>query len=166
MIETSANQSGIDAGWIYGVVRQESAFVVDARSSAGALGLMQLMPDTGRQTGRKLNLRIGGSQALLDVENNIRLGTRYLKDMLQRHGGNQVLATAAYNAGPNRVAGWMPEQRLDTQIWVESIPFNETRDYVKNVLAYTVVYDHRLGARPTRLSTRMPPVTTPRNDMP
>lgn len=166
MIEANANQSSIDPGWIYGVVRQESAFVVDARSSAGALGLMQLMPATGRQTGRKLNLSVGSSQALLDVENNIRLGTRYLKEMLQRHRGNQVLATAAYNAGPNRVAGWMPEQRLDTQIWVESIPFNETRDYVKNVLAYTVVYDHRLGARPTRLSARMPPVTIPRNEAP
>jgi soluble lytic murein transglycosylase len=166
MIEANASEHGIDAGWIYGVVRQESAFVVDARSPVGALGLMQLMPTTGRLTGRKLKLNVGGQRALLDVENNLRLGASYLKEMLRRHGDNQVLATAAYNAGSNRVASWLPDKRVDAQIWVESIPYNETRDYVKNVLAYTAVYDHRLGARPTRLSTRMLPISPTRGDAP
>jgi soluble lytic murein transglycosylase len=166
MIESNAAEHGIDAGWIYGVVRQESAFVVDARSPVGALGLMQLMPATGRQAGRKLKLNVGSSRALLDIENNLRLGASYLTEMLRRHHGNQVLATAAYNAGPNRVASWMPDKLADAQIWVESIPFNETRDYVKNVLAYTTVYDHRLGGRPTRLSARMPPVRPLRAETP
>ena len=166
MIETNAAEHGIDAGWIYGVVRQESAFVVDARSPVGALGLMQLMPATGQLAGRKLKLNVGSQRALLDVENNLRLGASYLKEMLRRHGDNQVLATAAYNAGPNRVASWLPGERVDAQVWVESIPYNETRDYVKNVLAYTAVYDHRLGARPTRLSTRMLPVAPARRDAP
>ena len=158
-IEANAAQYGVDPSWVYGVVRQESAFVVDARSQAGALGLMQLMPSTGRLTGRKLNIRIRNNRALLDIENNLRLGMGYLKEVLGRNNGNQVLATASYNAGPNRVSSWMPEQPMDADIWVETIPYNETRDYVKNVMSYTTVYNYRLENHPVRLSTRMPGVT-------
>jgi soluble lytic murein transglycosylase len=156
LIEANAAEQGLDPGWIYGVVRQESAFVVDARSPVGALGLMQLMPATGRLTGRKNNIPVRSNQALLDIQNNLKLGTSYLKEVLTRHRGNQTLATAAYNAGPNRVASWLPAVPTDAEIWVESIPINETRDYVKNVLAYTAVYEHRLGQRPVRLQARMP----------
>lgn len=158
-IEASATRHGIDPGWIYGVVRQESAFVPDARSRAGALGLMQLMPATGLLTSRRLNLPIRGTQAILDVENNIKLGVGYLKDVLTRNDNHQALATAAYNAGPNRVTSWLPPAELDADVWVENIPFNETRDYVKNVMAFTTVYDHRLGLKPVRLKDRMPAVT-------
>lgn len=154
-IEANASEAGIDPSWVYGVVRQESAFVVDARSSAGALGLMQLMPSTGRLTGRKLNIPIRNNRALLNVENNLRLGASYLKEVLGRNNGNQVLATASYNAGPNRVSSWLPERDMDADIWIELIPFSETRDYVKNVMSYTTVYDHRLGSRPARLKNRM-----------
>jgi soluble lytic murein transglycosylase len=157
-IEANAAQYGVDPSWVYGVVRQESAFVVDARSQAGALGLMQLMPSTGRLTGRKLNIRVRNNLALLDVENNLRLGVSYLKEVLGRNNGNQVLATASYNAGPNRVSSWMPQQPMDADVWVETIPYNETRDYVKNVMSYTTVYDYRLENRPVRLSTRMPDI--------
>ena len=157
-VQAAATEYTIDPGWIYGVVRQESAFVTDARSTAGALGLMQLMPATGRLTGRKLKLPVRNNQALLDIETNLRLGVGYLKDVLERNRGHQVLATAAYNAGPNRIPGWMPTQPLDADVWVETIPYTETRGYVKNVLAYTAVYDYRLGSRPTRLSARMPMV--------
>jgi soluble lytic murein transglycosylase len=157
-IETNAQRQGLDPGWIYGVVRQESAFVVDARSPVGALGLMQLMPATGRLTGQRLNLSVRGTHALLDVENNLKLGASYLKEVLGRARGNQTLATASYNAGPNRVNAWLPREPLDAEVWVETIPFNETRDYVKNVLAFAAVYDHRLGVRPVRLQSRMPPV--------
>ena len=158
-IEANASLHGVDPGWVYGVVRQESAFVVDARSQAGALGLMQLMPQTGRLTGRKLNLNIRSNQALLNIENNLLLGVGYLKEVLTRNNGHQALATAAYNAGPNRIGAWMPQgEPLDADIWVETIPFNETRDYVKNVMAFTTVYDYRLGIRPTRISARMPQV--------
>ena len=154
-IEANATEYGIDPSWVYGVVRQESAFVVDARSQAGALGLMQLMPSTGRLTGRKLNMPIRNNRALLNIENNLRLGVSYLKEVLGRNNGNQVLATASYNAGPNRVNSWLPDKTLDADIWVETIPYGETRDYVKNVMSYTTVYDHRLGSRPARLQERM-----------
>jgi soluble lytic murein transglycosylase len=154
-IEANASEVGIDPSWVYGVVRQESAFVVDARSQSGALGLMQLMPSTGRLTGRKLNMPIHSNRALLNIENNLRLGVSYLKEVLGRNNGNQVLATASYNAGPNRVNSWLPDKTLDADIWVETIPFGETRDYVKNVMSYTTVYDHRLGSRPARLQDRM-----------
>lgn len=159
VVEANAHDQGIDAGWIYGVVRQESAFVVDARSPVGALGLMQLMPATGRATSRKLKLPLRGQQALLDVGNNVLLGVSYLKEVLGRHGGHQVLATAAYNAGPHRVTQWLPhDDALAADVWIETIPFSETRNYVKNVLAFSAIYDYRLGVRPKRLSERMPEI--------
>lgn len=158
VIESNAQHYGLDPGWIYGVVRQESGFVVDARSPAGALGLMQLMPATGRETLRKLKLGARTAEALLSVEHNVRLGVTYLKGVLERYGGHQVLATASYNAGPNRVASWVPSTELDADVWVETIPYNETRGYVRNVLAFAAVYDYRLGLEPTRLSSRMPAV--------
>lgn len=157
-IESTAARHGIDPGWVYGVVRQESAFVSDARSPVGALGLMQLMPATGMLTGRRLNMNLRGTQSILDVQNNIQLGVGYLKDVLRRNNNHQVLATASYNAGPNRVISWAPSTTIDADIWVETIPFNETRDYVKNVMAFTTVYDHRLGLKPTPLMDRMPAV--------
>lgn len=134
--------------------------MTDARSHAGALGLMQLMPQTGRLTGRRLGLRAYSQGAILNVENNLRLGVGYLKEVLDRNRGHQTLATASYNAGPHRVVSWMPDKALDADIWVETIPFNETREYVKNVMSYSAIYDHRLGQKPTRLSERMPVVTS------
>jgi soluble lytic murein transglycosylase len=160
IVEESARENNIDSGWVYGVLRQESAFVIDARSDAGALGLMQLMPMTGRVTGRGIKLHIKNNSALIKVENNLRLGTRYLKIVLDGNDGSQVLATAAYNAGPNRVKEWLPETgALDADIWVENISFAETRNYVKNVLAFTIIYDYRLGNNLLRLQQRMPAVT-------
>jgi len=158
VIEANATKYDIDSGWIYGVVRQESAFVVDARSDAGALGLMQLLPSTGRAGLRQLRLRTRVEDALLSVEQNVQLGVNYLKQVLNRYNGNQVLATAAYNAGPNRVSGWIPDATIDADVWIETIPYNETRGYVKNVLAFAAVYEYRLGKKPTRLTTRMPAV--------
>jgi len=159
IVEASAEHNHIDPDWVYGVLRQESAFVTDARSQAGALGLMQLMPQTGRLTGRRINLRVPNSRALLDVENNVRLGTSYLRTVLDANNGHQVLATASYNAGPNRVREWLPEQRaLDADVWVDTVPYNETRNYVKNVLAFTAVYSYRLETTMRRLAERMPRV--------
>lgn len=158
-IEVNAEQNSIDPGWMYGVLRQESAFMADARSSAGALGLMQLMPQTGRLTARRINLVINGNSAILKIENNLRLGASYLKQVLDINDGNAVLATASYNAGPHRVKQWLPASgELDADAWIESIPFNETRNYVKNVLGFTTVYDFRLHGDTARLSQRMPTV--------
>lgn len=156
-VETNAERAGIDSSWIYGVMRQESAFISDAKSSAGALGLMQLMPRTGRQVGRRLKMRIRSNSAILNIKNNLLLGSSYLKSVLDRNNGSQVLATASYNAGPHRIKTWLPEENnLPADIWVETIPYNETRKYVKNVLGYTAVYDHRLGEQQTPISSRMP----------
>jgi soluble lytic murein transglycosylase len=167
LVEASAEQNHIDPDWVYGVLRQESAFVTDARSEAGALGLMQLMPQTGRLTGRRINLRIPNSRALLDVENNVRLGASYLRTVLDANNGHQVLATASYNAGPNRVREWLPERRaLDADVWIDTVPYNETRNYVKNVMAFTAVYAYRLETALRRLTERMPVVPSTANGAP
>ncbi|MFQ5995549.1 MAG: transglycosylase SLT domain-containing protein [Acidiferrobacterales bacterium] len=164
-VESNAEANNLDPSWIYGVMRQESAFVPDARSPAGALGLMQLLPSVGRATGKQLKLKIRSHEALLAVENNLRLGAAFLKKMLRRYGGHHTLATAAYNAGPSRVRAWLPQAAvIEADIWVETIPYNETRHYVKNVMAYTAVYDHRLQRPPVRLCRRMPPVAARRDD--
>ena len=149
----------LEPAWIFGVMRQESAFMADARSPAGALGLMQLMPATGRSTARLLELPKPSRQTLLQADPNIRIGSGYLRHILDRFDGNQALATAAYNAGPQRVKGWLPEDEpLPGPVWVDTIPFTETRRYVRAVLAFTTVYESKLERPVRRLSQRMPPV--------
>ncbi len=152
-----ARKFRIDPAWVYGVIRQESLYMVDARSSAGALGLMQVMPNTGRLTARLLNTRLRSTRELLEADKNIRIGAAYLRRMHDTFG-NPVVATAAYNAGPQRVRQWLPEQPLEADLWVETVPFSETRQYVQRVMAYTVIFDHRLDGRFERLSRRMPKV--------
>jgi soluble lytic murein transglycosylase len=159
IVEANAQRNNIEPDWVYGVLRQESAFVADARSHAGALGLMQLMPRTGRMTGRRINLRVPNNTAILNVENNLKLGASYLRTVLDVNHGHQVLATASYNAGPNRVREWLPESKpLDADVWVDTVPFNETRNYVKNVMAFTTVYAYRLETALRTLKERMPSV--------
>jgi len=159
MVEANAQRNNIEPDWVYGVLRQESAFVSDARSEAGALGLMQLMPRTGQLTGRRINLRLPNNTAILNVENNLKLGTSYLRTVLDINNGHQVLATASYNAGPNRVREWLPDNKpLDADAWVDTVPYNETRNYVKNVMAFTTVYAYRLESTLRRLQERMPSV--------
>ncbi len=155
-IESHAGTQALDSAWVFAVVRQESAFTADARSHAGALGLMQLMPKTARFVAR--SLRLGRTLNLLQPALNIQLGTAYLRRVLDDLGQHPVLATAAYNAGPHRVKGWLPAQEMPADIWVETVPFNETRNYLRRVLAYTVIYDQRLGREPLRLENRMPPI--------
>jgi len=159
-VQSNATRHHIDPEWIYGVLRQESAFMSDVASSAGALGLMQLMPRTGREMARELKLNVPNRYAMLRVDNNIKLGSGYLDRMLEANDNHMVLATASYNAGPHRVKRWRPEtEPLDADVWVETIPFDETRGYVRNVLGFTTIYDYRLGnEHPTRISDRMPPV--------
>jgi len=132
----------------------------DARSHAGAMGLMQLMPATARnvakqQLGKK---RSPNTRALLEPDTNIELGSAYLKHLFDRLENSPVLATAAYNAGPNRVDKWLPPRDLDADIWIDLVPFNETRRYLRRVLAYMVIYDKRLGRQPKRLKDRMEPI--------
>lgn len=158
-ILASAGRYEVDPGLIYGVIRQESIFMEDAVSSVGALGLMQLMPATGKQTARALNIRYRSNQALLRSDQNIQLGSAYLNRLMTRYNGSPVLAAAAYNAGPHRVARWLPtEGDMDAALWAELIPFRETRKYVRRVLAYATIFDWRLEQPLTRLSARLPVV--------
>jgi len=156
IVEKQAKEQDIDPAWIYGVLRQESSFMADARSHAGALGLMQLMPRTGRLTARKLKFRIRSNNDILNINKNIRLGAAYLRRMMDRNDGNSALATASYNAGPHRVSKWMPNKDMPSDLWVEIIPFNETRKYVRRVLSYTMIYNKKLGGDDVKLGNRMP----------
>lgn len=147
-LEQAAADRGLDLGWLYGLVRSESVFVEDIRSPAGALGLMQVMPATGAMVARKMGLRGHSRNKLLTAEYNILIGSRYLRDMYDMFNGNLVYATAAYNAGPHRVVQWdrrSPCAAAD--VWIETIPFKETKQYVKRVLLYSSVYDW-LAQRP------------------
>ena len=127
--------------------RQESAFNEKAVSPAGARGLMQLMPGTARETARRYNIRYGGVEDLEEAEKNILIGSRYYRQMLERFNNNRILATAAYNAGPHRVDTWRRRSggKLPFDAWIEAIPFRETRNYVQNVLAFSIIYAHHLG---------------------
>jgi len=160
--ETHAEAADIRESWAYGIARSESLFMADIRSSAGAIGVMQLMPATGRGTARRERLRWRGYATLIDPPANIQLGTRYLAEVYERFGANPVLATAAYNAGPHRVERWLPDAgSLPADIWIETIPFAETRAYVKRVLTADSIFSWRLTGREVRLSALHPPVPPP-----
>jgi len=153
-----ARQQQINPAWAFAIIRQESAFTNDARSHAGALGLMQLLPRTARQIARSLRLRFRRND-LLDTDMNVRLGINYLKKVKDMFKGNSVLATAAYNAGDARVRQWLPKGgNLPADVWVEIVPFSETRDYLQRVMTYTVIYEERLGRTPVPLLERMLPI--------
>jgi len=151
-----AADASISLTWAYGVARSESLFMRDVRSSAGAIGLMQLMPATGKTVARRIKLPYSGLDTLTDPNSNIRLGTSYLGEMSERYGGNRVLATAAYNAGPHRVDAWLPQVgKLDARIWIENIPFNETRGYVRRVFAAETIFHWRMTGQVRRLSDEL-----------
>ena len=154
--EQSSSLASIAPTWAYGVARSESLFMRDVRSSAGAVGLMQLMPATGRKVAKDISLPYSGLATLTNPISNIRLGTTYLGQMSKRYSGNQVLATAAYNAGPHRVDRWLPKSgSLDARVWIENIPFTETRKYVKRVLAAQTIFHWRMTGEMRRLSEEL-----------
>lgn len=165
LIEEQAWQTGLGEDWIFAVLRQESVFAPDVASSAGALGLMQLMPATARQVAQALapSRPRPGRAEILDPQLNIALGSAYLAWMRDRFG-HVALATAAYNAGPHRVTRWLPEDCTEADLWILSIPFQETRGYVERVLAYRIIYGDRLGLEPVRISELLPPVRGKRDE--
>jgi soluble lytic murein transglycosylase len=157
--EQHASAASIPTTWALGIARSESLFMRDVRSRAGAIGLMQLMPATGRQVAREVKIAYSGIDTLTDPNDNILLGTTYLGSMVARYDGNHVLATAAYNAGPHRVDRWLPQSSvIDARIWIENIPFNETRKYVRRVLAAETIFHWRMTGETRRLSDRLPQV--------
>ena len=150
----------LDPSLIYGVMRRESLFDPLARSSVGALGLMQLMPSTARNVASSLGMKRPRKSDILRVENNIRFGTQYLRNVMNRFDNNVALAAAAYNAGPGNVKKWLPrDQTMEADLWVETVPFKETRNYVQAVLAYSTVFDRSLG-KSTLMSSRMGDIKT------
>jgi soluble lytic murein transglycosylase len=155
-----AEERKLDPSLIYGVMRRESLFDPLARSSVGALGLMQLMPSTARNVARSLGMKKPGRADILSVANNIRFGTQYLRTVMNRFDNNVALAAAAYNAGPSNVQRWLPrDASMSADLWVETVPYTETRDYVQAVLAYATVFDRSRGKN-TLMSSRMGDIKT------
>ena len=162
-LQRGATKNKLDASWVFALVRAESAFREDAKSPAGALGIMQVMPATGAMVARQLGMRGFKTRQLLDININVPIGSKYMRSMLDRYGGNVTLATAAYNAGPGNVNKWLSriskDRCIPADIWVELIPFNETRKYVRRVLFHTIVYEWRLLGNTTSLLPRMPAIS-------
>ncbi|MBT8046904.1 MAG: transglycosylase SLT domain-containing protein [Xanthomonadales bacterium] len=157
LVEALAGQQNLDPAWVFGLMRSESAMAEDAVSSAGARGLMQVMPATARQVSRRHSLSYTGQQQLMRAEDNIRFGTTYLRELMDRFDDNPVLASGAYNAGPNAVERWLNSRQVsDPAIWIETLPYFETRDYIPRVLAFSTLYDWRLEKPVSRISSRMP----------
>ncbi len=148
----------LDPAYVYGLIRQESRFIMDARSHVGAAGLMQVMPPTAKWTARKIGLTQFKPQDISDRDTNIAIGTAYLKFVLDDFGGSLPMAAAAYNAGPSRPRAWRGQSGapvLETAVWAENIPLNETRDYVKKVLANTTSYAALISGQPQSLKARL-----------
>ena len=150
-----AREIGLDPAYVYGLIRQESRFVTEARSGVGASGLMQVMPATARWTARKIGLSNFRPGQINDRDTNIQIGTAYLKFALDDFEGSLPLAAAAYNAGPGRSRQWRNGPVLAGEIWTENIPFEETRDYVKRVLANTTNYAALITGKPQSLRARL-----------
>jgi soluble lytic murein transglycosylase len=151
LFDKASKEFEIEPSWALSVTRQESAFLEVARSGAGARGLMQLMPATARETARRADIPLVDLDRLNDADINVRLGSAYLAQMQSQFRGNRVHATAAYNAGPGRVRQWLSARgHLPLDIWIETIPFDETRGYVLNVLAFGVIYNTMAG-QPARV---------------
>lgn len=158
IVFAEASSAGLSPALVFGVTRQESLFMSDVGSSAGALGLMQIMPQTGKRIAGWHGEKLSHPILLLQPERNIRYGTSYLRRQLDDLQNNPLLATAAYNAGQSRVKGWLPSTPMPTDVWVETIPFNETRNYVEKVAVYTAIYESRLGAAHRNPLARLPMV--------
>ncbi len=153
VLRVRSTQMGLDEAWVYGLIRQESRFIADARSRVGASGLMQLMPATAKWVAGKMGMR--NIADVTEVDTNVSLGTYYLRHVLDTLDSQPVLASAAYNAGPGRARAWRPEVPLEGAIYAESIPFNETRDYVKKVMSNASYYAHSFSRELQSLKQRM-----------
>lgn len=152
----AGKKNGLNPSWLFGIARQESAFNPSARSHVGATGLMQLMPKTGQLIARLINHPLKSTSELLNPDRNIQLGSAYLRRMYDKNQRNPVLATASYNAGPHRIKRWLPTHDLAADIWIENIPYTETRRYTQSVLSYATIFDYQRKQEIKPLSDRMP----------
>ncbi len=156
-VAKASMENRIEPAWIFGVMRRESAYIQNVRSGAGAVGLMQLMPRTAKYVAGLQGKR-NWKGDLTDAATNIGFGTYYLRYVMNKFDDHQVLATASYNAGPSRVDQWLRDDSVDADIWIDTIPFTETRRYVRAVLAYAAIYDYHLTGKAQRLSEKLRPI--------
>lgn len=155
-VQNNAYRQNLDPAIVFGLIRQESMLDKNAQSPVGAKGLMQLMPKTGKQIARDLNEQWQSENSLFNPDINIKYGSYYYKQLLNRFNGHFALATAAYNAGPRRVITWLPiDKSVPADIWVETIPFKETRKYVTSVLSYAMIYQQRLQRNTLKIKNLM-----------
>lgn len=154
-VRPAARNQALDDAWVYGLMRQESRFISSARSNVGASGLMQLMPATAKWVANKIGLKDFQPARVNDTETNVLLGTTYMRLVLESLDNHPVLASAAYNAGPGRARRWRAERPLEGAIYAETIPFNETRDYVKKVMSNSVYYAALFDGKPQTLKNRL-----------
>ena len=164
LILSHAKSNDIDPSFVYGLMRQESRFVTDIKSQVGASGLMQVMPQTAKWTAKKIGLTPFSPEMLKDKETNVAIGTGYMRLVLESFELSYPLTAAAYNAGPSRSRRWREGPELEAAIWVENIPFNETRDYVKKVISNTTVYAALLSSQSQSIKARLPKVGPKKSD--
>ncbi|WP_153111131.1 lytic transglycosylase domain-containing protein [Propionivibrio limicola] len=154
-VRPAARRQSLDDAWVYGLMRQESRFVTNARSTVGASGLMQLMPATAKWVANKIGLRDFHPGQVNDTETNVLLGTSYMRMVMESLDNHPVLASAAYNAGPGRARKWRADQALEGAVYAETIPFSETRDYVKKVMSNAVYYSALFDGKPQSIKSRL-----------
>jgi soluble lytic murein transglycosylase len=157
-VAEAAKLADVPADWILGVMRQESLFRKDAVSRADARGLMQMLPVTAAAVARRWHLPPPRKDALFDPSVAVPLGAAYLHELLDRRAGQIVLALAAYNAGPSPLIRWLPLKPMDADVWIENIPYGETRAYVQHILEHIVAFAFVRGAEPPRLEALLPVV--------
>lgn len=150
-----AKSLDLDEAWVYGLIRQESRFITVARSGVGAQGLMQLMPATAQWVAKRAGMQGFQPDAVNEIGTNVQLGTYYLRHVLDSLSSQPVLATAAYNAGPGRARAWQGGRAVEGAVYVESIPFSETRDYVKKVMSNAIYYAQAFGRGSTSIKARL-----------
>lgn len=172
-VRPAARKQDLDDAWVYGLMRQESRFISNAKSSAGASGLMQLMPATAKWVAKKIGVKDYDHRRVNDTSTNLLLGTSYMRMVMEDLDNHPVLASAAYNAGPGRAKRWRAERPLEGAIYAETIPFSETRDYVKKVMSNAAYYSVLFNGQPASLRARLgtvppkPAVDTPKTpDLP
>lgn len=159
LVKPKAQAKDLDASWVMGLMRSESALAEDAISHAGARGLMQVTPHTATQLARRHSIPYSGRAELLEPETNVLFGTTFLRELLDRYEQNAVLATGAYNAGPGAVDRWVADGYTgDPVVWIDTLPYFETRDYIPRVLAFSTLYEWRFGDPVKRISARMPAI--------
>jgi soluble lytic murein transglycosylase len=166
VLKVHAARHGLDEAWVLGLIRQESRFMTEVRSSAGAMGLMQLMPGTAKWVAGKMGLKNWRWSEVTEVDTNISLGTFYLRHVYDYLDASPVLASAAYNAGPGRAKAWRPDRNMEAAAWAETIPFNETRHYVKLVMANASYYANLLTQQVQSLKSRIGDVGPAREEKP